>query len=154
MPLYYFHIRNGSALERDPEGMKLPDLESAHAEALVLLRIGRRDPEFNKDTLNRLLTRLVVPFCWFRFPKQQGRSTEPALKAAAQTPGFCGDGKGCADLSPGHTHDPSGPFLPHGWPLGVRACTLVGIGPSEGMGVILMPRAHRQAQKTAHASIC
>lgn len=52
MPLYYFHIRNGSALERDPEGMELPDLQSAHAEALVASReLAEAAPEFDKDTL-------------------------------------------------------------------------------------------------------
>jgi len=68
VPLYYFHIRNGSALERDPEGMKLPDLESAHAEALVVSReLAGAIPEFNKDTLIEIAdetgrTVLLVPF--------------------------------------------------------------------------------------------
>ena len=33
MPRYYFHIRTGSELIRDPDGSELPDLEAAVAEA-------------------------------------------------------------------------------------------------------------------------
>jgi hypothetical protein len=38
MPLYYFHIRNGDKLERDPDGMELPDMDAALAEALTVAR--------------------------------------------------------------------------------------------------------------------
>lgn len=68
MPLYYFHIRNGCDLERDPEGMELPDLDSAHAEALIVAReLVDAVPEFNKDTLIEIVdetgrTLLCVPF--------------------------------------------------------------------------------------------
>jgi hypothetical protein len=34
MPMYYFHIRDGSSLESDPDGTELPDISAAHAEAL------------------------------------------------------------------------------------------------------------------------
>jgi hypothetical protein len=34
MPMYYFHIRDGSTLETDPDGTELPDINAAHAEAL------------------------------------------------------------------------------------------------------------------------
>jgi hypothetical protein len=34
MPMYYFHIRDGSSLEVDPDGTELPDISAAHAEAL------------------------------------------------------------------------------------------------------------------------
>jgi hypothetical protein len=32
MPRYYFHIRNGSDLDEDPEGTELPDINAAHAD--------------------------------------------------------------------------------------------------------------------------
>jgi len=35
MPRFYFHIRDGERLIKDPEGSELSDLESARAEALV-----------------------------------------------------------------------------------------------------------------------
>ncbi|MFC4172869.1 DUF6894 family protein [Microvirga sp. GCM10011540] len=39
MPHFFFHIRNGDALEdEDPDGLDLPDLESARAEALQIAR--------------------------------------------------------------------------------------------------------------------
>jgi hypothetical protein len=68
MPLYYLHIRNGRDLERDPEGVKLPDLDSAHAEALVVAReLTDAIPEFNNDTVIEIAdetgrTLLRVPF--------------------------------------------------------------------------------------------
>jgi hypothetical protein len=34
MPMYYFHIRDGSTFEIDPDGTELPDISAAHAEAL------------------------------------------------------------------------------------------------------------------------
>lgn len=33
MPNYYFHIRSSAGLIRDPEGIELPDLDAALAEA-------------------------------------------------------------------------------------------------------------------------
>jgi hypothetical protein len=68
MPLYYFHIRNGSDLEQDPEGSELPDLETAHAEALTVAReLTGAIPEFNSNTLIEIAdesgrTLLRVPF--------------------------------------------------------------------------------------------
>jgi hypothetical protein len=39
MPWFYFHIRNGDAFEdNDPDGLDLPDLEAARAEALQVAR--------------------------------------------------------------------------------------------------------------------
>jgi hypothetical protein len=68
MPLYYFHIRNGSDLEQDPEGSELPNLETAHAEALIAAReLTGAIPELNNDTLIEVAdetgrTLLCVPF--------------------------------------------------------------------------------------------
>jgi hypothetical protein len=33
MPRYFFHIRTGDAVIRDPDGSDLPNLDAAHAEA-------------------------------------------------------------------------------------------------------------------------
>jgi hypothetical protein len=38
MPLYYLHIRTGSKLEVDPEGVELPSLAAALAEARRVAR--------------------------------------------------------------------------------------------------------------------
>jgi hypothetical protein len=38
MPKYYFHIRDGSALIEDLEGMELPDIGSVHTEAIEAAR--------------------------------------------------------------------------------------------------------------------
>lgn len=68
MPLYYFHIRNGSDLEQDPEGSELPNLDSAYAEALIVAReLAGAIPEFNNDTVIEIAdmngkTLLLVPF--------------------------------------------------------------------------------------------
>jgi hypothetical protein len=35
-PMHYFHIRDGSTLEIDPDGTELPDTGAAHAEALKM----------------------------------------------------------------------------------------------------------------------
>lgn len=34
MPRYYFHVREGSVLNRDTEGQELPDAEAARLEAI------------------------------------------------------------------------------------------------------------------------
>jgi hypothetical protein len=34
MPRYYFHVRAGSSLTQDPEGLDLPDIEAARKEAV------------------------------------------------------------------------------------------------------------------------
>jgi hypothetical protein len=78
MSLYYFHIRNGFEVERDPNGTELPDLETAHAEALVCAReLAETVPEFNHDTVieignetGHILRR--VPFTDVIGPMQQG----------------------------------------------------------------------------------
>jgi len=36
MPRYYFHIREGAALTRDPAGRDLPDAEAARDWAIIL----------------------------------------------------------------------------------------------------------------------
>lgn len=38
MSKYYFHVRDGAELNRDPEGQELPNLESARREALNTAR--------------------------------------------------------------------------------------------------------------------
>jgi hypothetical protein len=38
MPLFYFHLRDGTKLIRDPEGVRLPDIASARAEAVQSAR--------------------------------------------------------------------------------------------------------------------
>ena len=38
MPRYYFQIRDGNNLIRDEEGMELPSLEAARAEAILATR--------------------------------------------------------------------------------------------------------------------
>jgi hypothetical protein len=68
MPLYYFHIRNGSAFERDPKGSELPDLETAHAEALICAReLALAILDFEDDTRIEIADEagqilLLVPF--------------------------------------------------------------------------------------------
>lgn len=50
MPLYYFHIRNGSKLEKDPDGVELPGIEAAHFEALKVARELRSElADFGND---------------------------------------------------------------------------------------------------------
>ncbi|PVE23776.1 hypothetical protein DC522_14350 [Microvirga sp. KLBC 81] len=38
MPLYFLHIRSGDKLEMDPDGVELPGLAAARAEALKVAR--------------------------------------------------------------------------------------------------------------------
>jgi hypothetical protein len=38
MPLYYLHIRNGTKLELDPDGIELPDMNAAVLDALRVAR--------------------------------------------------------------------------------------------------------------------
>jgi hypothetical protein len=38
MPRYYFHVREGSTLNRDDEGQELPDAEAARQEAVSVNR--------------------------------------------------------------------------------------------------------------------
>jgi len=38
MPLYYLHLRDSDGLGKDPDGIELPDLDAAHAEALRAAR--------------------------------------------------------------------------------------------------------------------
>ena len=68
MPRYYFHIQNGSDLEEDPEGTELPDINAAHAEALIVTQeLAAAVPEFDSDTIIEFAdemsqTVLLVPF--------------------------------------------------------------------------------------------
>jgi len=38
MPRYYLHIRRGTRLEKDPDGVDVPDLDTACAEAMKVAR--------------------------------------------------------------------------------------------------------------------
>src|SRR3954465_4650268 len=38
MPIFFFHIRAGSSLAEDPEGIDLPNLELAYTEAVAMAR--------------------------------------------------------------------------------------------------------------------
>jgi hypothetical protein len=75
MPRYFFNIRDGYDVDEDEEGIELPDLEAARAEALAtveelrdeLVDAGSIELEITDESGQRLLT---VPF--FR-PGQGGR---------------------------------------------------------------------------------
>jgi len=73
MPLYYFNIRNGSTLDRDPEGADLPNIDAVRTEALRLIRELWSDvpPSVSDNTVlevmdaqNRIV--LVLPFAKYR----------------------------------------------------------------------------------------
>jgi hypothetical protein len=38
MPRYYLHIRDSGGLGKDPDGIEVPDIDAAHAEALRVAR--------------------------------------------------------------------------------------------------------------------
>ncbi|AWM87226.1 hypothetical protein [Microvirga sp. 17 mud 1-3] len=67
MPLYFFNIRDGYELDEDEEGIELPDLEAARAEALAIVEELRDqltdaaniELEIADESGQRLLT---VPF--------------------------------------------------------------------------------------------
>ncbi len=67
MPRYFFNIRDGYDVDEDEEGVELPDLEAAKAEALAtveelrdeLADAGNIELEITDETGRRLLT---VPF--------------------------------------------------------------------------------------------
>jgi hypothetical protein len=67
MPLFFFNIRDGYDVDEDEEGVELPDLDAARAEALAtveelrdqLADAGNIELEITDDTGRRLLT---VPF--------------------------------------------------------------------------------------------
>lgn len=75
MPLYFFNIRDGHDVDEDDEGVELPDVEAARAEALATVEelreelrgAGNIELEITDETGRRLLT---VPF--FR-DQQTGR---------------------------------------------------------------------------------
>lgn len=43
MPRYYFNVRDGFDLDEDDEGVELPDIESARAEALATVEELREE---------------------------------------------------------------------------------------------------------------
>ena len=52
MPMYYFHIRDGSTFESDPDGTELPDISTAHVEALkVAHELLRELPDLQKAVI-------------------------------------------------------------------------------------------------------
>jgi hypothetical protein len=67
MPRYFFNIRDGYDVDEDEEGVELPDLDAAKAEALAtveelrdeLADAGNIELEITDETGRRLLT---VPF--------------------------------------------------------------------------------------------
>jgi hypothetical protein len=67
MPRYFFNIRDGHEIDEDEEGIELPDLEAAKAEALAtveelrdeLADAGNIELEITDEAGRRLLT---VPF--------------------------------------------------------------------------------------------
>ena len=67
MPRYFFNIRDGHDVDEDEEGVELPDLDAAKAEALAtveelrdeLADAGNIELEITDETGRRLLT---VPF--------------------------------------------------------------------------------------------
>jgi hypothetical protein len=67
MPRYFFNIRDGQEVDEDEEGVELPDVEAAKAEALAtveelrgqLADAAHIELEITDDTGRRLLT---VPF--------------------------------------------------------------------------------------------
>ena len=75
MPRFFFNIRDGHELDEDLEGVELPDVEAARAEALATveeLRDELRDAvgiqlEITDESGRRLLT---VPF--FRSGRERG----------------------------------------------------------------------------------
>ncbi|GEO19294.1 hypothetical protein MAE02_69900 [Microvirga aerophila] len=76
MPLYYLHIRNRNELEVDPDGMELPDIDAAMAEALKVAReLTAEIPEYDASTVIEIAdgdgqTILTVPFCHVFCPKR------------------------------------------------------------------------------------
>jgi len=67
MPRYFFNIRDGYDVDEDDEGIELPDIEAARAEALATVEelreelhdAGNIELEITDETGQRLLT---VPF--------------------------------------------------------------------------------------------
>jgi len=68
MPLYFLHIRNGKKLEIDPDGVELPGLADARAEALEVAReLLGEVADLGRDTVIEIAdgtgeTVLTVPF--------------------------------------------------------------------------------------------
>jgi len=71
MPAYYFHIRDSDTLIRDPDGLELPDIDSARAECKNLILSVLREEQIDEEqSANRQFqvedetgrTVLLVPF--------------------------------------------------------------------------------------------
>jgi hypothetical protein len=68
MPLYYLHIRHRNELEEDPDGMELPDIDAAMAEALKVAReLTAEMPGYDGSTVIEIAdgdgqTILTLPF--------------------------------------------------------------------------------------------
>ncbi len=75
MPRYYFHVRNGPSVDQDHDGMDLPDLEAAHAEALrTASELLGEVPGFGPQTMIEVTDEagrmvLTVPFSEATGPK-------------------------------------------------------------------------------------
>jgi hypothetical protein len=53
MPIFFFHIHDGSSLAEDPDGTDLPNLELAYAEAVAMVReLAADDLRVNKPARN------------------------------------------------------------------------------------------------------
>jgi hypothetical protein len=76
MPIYYFHIRNGDKLELDPDGVELPDLDTAVSEARRVAReLLGEVTGLGRETLIEIAdeggpTALTVPFSSAIRPKR------------------------------------------------------------------------------------
>jgi uncharacterized protein DUF6894 len=70
MPRYYFHVRDGNRIERDPEGVELADLDAARKRAVdrafAIWSKTPPSPEHNEQTFEITdeagTTVLSVPF--------------------------------------------------------------------------------------------
>jgi len=67
MPLYYFHVRTGTCLVEDEDGVELPDISSVVTEALVsaygfLIDVDPMDPMSFEvvDDYGRIVLRLPI----------------------------------------------------------------------------------------------
>lgn len=71
MPLYYLHIRTGNKLELDPDGMELPDIDTAASEARRVAReLLSEVSDLGQETVIEIAdesgpTALTVPFSNF-----------------------------------------------------------------------------------------
>ena len=66
MPYYYFHVREGSTLNRDEEGQDLPNADSARREAINANReiLGEKLLHGGSLDRSRSPTRLAMSWMW------------------------------------------------------------------------------------------